>query len=161
MKKLADLIEKYLIRSIIFTLITLALVQGIMTKDPIRFYLSFSERLEGQTIEYPVNTIDSDSEDLALPVENPYALVTITIDKYSSLPNSKVIVNGKEITTFTEKEIQLKIMAGDVVEIDSTAYNFPVDYKITKVSDNLSFPEQGNTYTANGSLVMIGKVIVK
>lgn len=161
MKKLADLIEKYLIRSIVFTLIALVLVQGIMTKDPIRFYLSFSERLEGQTIEYPVNTIDNEQEDLTAPVENPYALVTISIDKYSSLPNAKVLVNGKEVSNFNEEEIQLKIMAGDVLEIDSTSYNFPVDYKISKVSENLSFPEQGNTYTANGSLVMIGKVIVK
>lgn len=161
MKKLADLLERYLIRSIVFTLIALVVVQGFMTKDPIRFYLSFSERLEGQTIEYPVHSIDNEQEDLTQPVENPYALITITVDKFSSLPNAKVLVNGKEITDFTDREVQLKIMAGDVLEIDSTSYNFPVDYNITKVSDNLSFPEQGSTYTANGSLVMIGKIIVK
>ncbi len=161
MKKFADLVEKYLIRSIVLSLVLLVLVQGIMTKDPLRLYLSWGERLEGQIIEYPVNTVDPEKEETNPAVESPYALMTITVDKYSSLPKAKIMVNGQEKMDFSQNEIQLKIMAGDVVEIDSTSYNFPVEYNITKISDNLSFPERGTAYTANGTIVMIGKIIVK
>lgn len=161
MRKFANLIEKYLIRSIVLCLVLLVLVQGMMTKDPLRIYLSWGERLEGQIIEYPVNTISDEEEETKQLVESPYALMTIAIEEYSTLPQAKIIINGEEKNDFTKKEVQLKVMAGDVVEIDSRAYNFPIEYHIIKVSDNLSFPERSKSYTAYGTIVMVGKIIVK
>lgn len=161
MKKFANLVEKYLIRSIVICLVLLVVVQGLMTHDSWRFYLSWGERLEGQVIEYPVNTTDKDREDNNLAVESPYALLTIAVEKYSGLPKAKLLINEKEVANFKNNEIQIKVMAGDVVEIDATNYNFPIEFKIDNVSENLSFPKTGDTYIANQSLVMIGKIIVK
>ncbi len=160
MRKFADLVEKYLIRSIALSLVLLVLVQGLMTSDTWRFYLSFGERLEGQVIEYPVNTGDGGWGTKTI-TESPYASLTVHIEKYLALPKAKILVNDKEVANFAQNEISLNLMAGDVVEIDTTSYNFPIDFKISQTSDNLSFPKQGNIYTANQSLVMIGKVIVK
>lgn len=160
MRRFADLVEKYLIRTIIISLVLLVLVQGLMTKDTWRFYLSFGERLEGQVIEYPVNTTDEDAESNA-PVESPYAILVISTENNLALPKAKVLVNNKELANFTQNEVQLNLMAGDIVEIDTTSYNFPVEFKITQVSDNISFPERDKSYTANQGLVMIGKIIVK
>ncbi|HZK44326.1 MAG TPA: hypothetical protein VFC73_08625 [Syntrophomonadaceae bacterium] len=161
MRRFIKLVEKYLIRSIVLALVLLVLVQGLMTKDSMRFYMSWGERMEGQVIEYPVNTTDEKRGDLDKSVESPYGLISISADKYLSLPKAKLLINGKEVKDFTQNELQFKIMAGDVVEIDSTAYNFPIDYNVSKVSNNLSFPETGQAYTANGTIVMVGKVIVK
>jgi len=62
---------------------------------------------------------------------------------------------------FSKKELTLQLMAGDVLEIDSSYYNFPIEFKVEKVSENLAFPRKDEIYTGNHDIVMIGKVVVK
>ncbi|WP_054696913.1 hypothetical protein [Syntrophomonas palmitatica] len=87
--------------------------------------------------------------------------MTISIDKFSSLPLAKVLVNDKEVKTFKQKEVQVKLMAGDKIEIDSSAYNFPIEYRIKDVSPNLAYPQKDAYFTVDQGIVMLGKVIVK
>ncbi len=135
-----------------------------MTHDPLRLYLSWSERMEGQVVEYPVagdaKTVNKDEPE-KLNVISPEAHLILGIEEFSSLPRSIVLVNGREKVRFNDKEVKLLLKAADVVEVDSRAYNFPVTYYIKNSSDNLAFPEKETLYTANQSIVMIGKVIVK
>jgi hypothetical protein len=72
-----------------------------------------------------------------------------------------VLVNGQEYASFDTSKVELKVNPQDVVEIDSTAYNFPVEYQVMSRSPNLAYPRQGQVYTANQSMVMVGKIIVK
>lgn len=165
-KKIINRIEKYLIRTIIFSLLVIVVVQGIMTHDPLRLYLSWSERMEGQVVEYPVasdaaNGTGNKQQPDILKARSPQAGIILTIEDFSSLPRTVVMVNGSEKARFKNKEVKLLVQAGDVLEIDSRAYNFPVKYKITNASANLSFPDRGTVYTANQGIVMIGKIIVK
>lgn len=165
-KKVITRVEKYLIRTIVISLLVIVVVQGIMTHDPLRLYLSWSERMEGQVVEYPVasnaanSTREKQQPDI-LKARSPQAGIILTIEDFSSLPRTIVLVNGSEKARFKNKEVKLLVQAGDVLEIDSRAYNFPVKYKIKNVSANLSFPDQGTVYTANQGIVMIGKIIVK
>lgn len=166
MRKFAERVEKYLIRSVVLLLLVLVLVQGLMTREPWRIYLSWGERMEGQSIEFPVNTIKGDAQSppqntLGQEIDSPYAKLTLSLDRFSSLPKALILVNDREIKSFEDREVTLELMAGDVVEIDSTYYNFPVDYHITMCSENMAFPEKGKIYTANQSIVMIGKIVVK
>ena len=50
MRKFFDRVERTLIRVIVIALVALVVVQGIMTNDQLRFYLSWSERMEGQAL---------------------------------------------------------------------------------------------------------------
>ncbi|HQA06651.1 MAG TPA: hypothetical protein PLM20_03560 [Syntrophomonadaceae bacterium] len=160
MRNFVNRIEKYLIRIIALSLAAVVLTQGFMTREPFRLYLSWGERLEGQLLEYPAVAERPDPVPPA-QVESPDAVLTIVIEKYSALPKAVILVNDKERTCFENREVTLEVMAGDTIEIDSTAYDFPINYRISSVSDNLSFPEKDSVYTANHSIVMIGKVIVK
>lgn len=161
MKKFIDRVEKGLIRFVVLSLLLMVLVQGLMTADPIRFYLSWGERMEGQNMQIPANTNQEDSTSAAQPIKSPQARLSIGADKYSSLPRAKILINGQEKYNLTDKKVTVEINAGDTIEIDSTAYNFPIDYKVMAVSSNLAFPNQGQTYTANQTIVMVGKIIVK
>lgn len=163
MRKFIAIIEKYLIRFIVIGFVVLVIAQGIMTNDPMRLYMSWGERMEGQSIEFPVSTgeIDTEQDNSSMQVNSPYAVLVLSIEKFSSLPNAVILVNGKEVQRFTDKEVRLKLIAGDVVEIDSSRYNFPVEYKVTNVSNNLAFPERGQVFTGNQGMVMIGQIIVK
>ncbi len=162
MKKFIEKVEKHLIRTIALAFIALIIVQGLMTHDNMRLYLSWGERLEGQAIDYPVNSEESDNgiEEME-EINSPYAILVLSVENFSSLPRAVILVNGKEQASFANDEVQLKLMAGDVVEIDASAYNFPVVFNVEKVSDNLAFPVADESYVCNHDIVMIGKIVVK
>ncbi|MEN6327213.1 MAG: hypothetical protein ABFD18_13565 [Syntrophomonas sp.] len=161
MPKFFEKVEKYLIRSIVLGFVLMIIVQGLMTQEPWRMYLSWNERMEGQNIEMPASTAYEKSKVSQANVQSPQAMLTISLQQFSSLPKASILVNGNVAGHFNEKEIKLQIDGGDVLEIDSTLYNFPVNYHIESVSENMAFPKRGADYTANQSIVMIGKVIVK
>ncbi|MEN6351790.1 MAG: hypothetical protein ABFD08_20690 [Syntrophomonas sp.] len=165
MQRFFDKMEKILIRSIVLGLVVLVVVQGLMTKEPWRIYLSWGEKMEGQSIGLPASSQKSDSLTAANKVKSklnsPQSQLTLSLEKFSSLPEASILVNGKKKADFTNKEVNIEVKAGDVLEIDSSLYNFPVDYQISKISNNLAYPDQGTVYTANQSIVMVGKVIVK
>lgn len=161
MRRFINRVEKYLIRLIVISLAAVVLIQGLMTREPLRLYLSWGERMEGQLFEYPAVTDHAQIAPPPAEVESPDAILSIKAVQFSALPKAVIMVNGKERTRFEEREVRLQVMAGDIIEIDSTAYNFPIDYRIETVSENLSFPEKNTEYTGNQSMVMVGKVIVK
>lgn len=152
--------EKYLIRLVVTGLVIMVTVQAVMTQDQYRIFLSWGEKLEGQAIKYPVNAVpETDSPEPA--VVSPEAVVVLALDKYSSLPKAVVMVNGQKKCTFSGSEVRLALKAGDVVEIDSRAYSFPVQFKVINLSANVAYPRQGQTWTVDQGLVMLGKIIVK
>ena len=161
MKNFINRVEKGLIRFIVLTIMVMVLVQGLMTIDPIRFYLSWGERMEGQIIQMPVTSTQENAYPAAAEAISPQARVVIEAGKFSSLPRAKVLINGQEKYNFSAKRVTIEINAGDTVEIDSTAYNFPIDYEIAAVSSNLAYPKPEQTFTANQTVVMVGKIIVK
>lgn len=162
MKKIIEKIEKYLLRLTILVFVALVVAQGLMTDDKMRFYFSLSERLEGQVIEIPATLEPQENAAIISDeINSPYALLLLAVEQYSALPKTAVLVNGKEEACFAEREVKLKVMAGDVIEIDSSAYNFPVEYKIKSVSENLVFPVKDQIYTGNHDIVMLGKIVVK
>ncbi|MGI6453854.1 MAG: hypothetical protein ACOX0E_10410 [Syntrophomonadaceae bacterium] len=161
MKKIARLIEKALIKIVVLAFVSLVVVQGLMTQDDFRFFMSLGERMEGQTIEFPVSAGERDEKARGLQISSPHALLTLSVKDVSSLPHAWVLVNGQKKAAFNNSELELEIMAGDVVEIDSTYYNFPVEYVIKDCSPNLSYPRKGEIYYTDQGIVMIGKIIVK
>jgi hypothetical protein len=161
LKNFINRVEKGLIRFIVLTIMVMVLVQGLMTIDPIRFYLSWGERMEGQTIQMPVTSTQENAYPADAEAISPQARVVIEAGKFSSLPRAKVLINGQEKYNFSAKRVTIEINAGDTVEIDSTAYNFPIDYEIAAVSSNLAYPKPEQTFTANQTVVMVGKIIVK
>ncbi|ABI68704.1 hypothetical protein [Syntrophomonas wolfei] len=166
MKRFVEKVEKFLIRAIILAVLIIVVVQGAMTQDSWRFYLSLGERMEGQTIEFPVNNFPADSpKNSANPnsqaLESPRAEITLQVEKFSSLPHAIIMVNGEERAKFTNGEVALELNAGDVVEIDTSYYNFPLSFIVKDCSSNLAYPEKGKTFTSNQSIAMIGKIIVK
>jgi len=162
LKKFIEKVEKYLIRTVALVFVGLIVVQGLMTHDNMRLYLSWGERLDGQAIDYPVNSAQQDNGKEEMEnINSPYGMLVLSLQKYSSLPRAVVLVNGKEQASFENDEVQLKLMAGDVVEIDASAYDFPVAFKVKQISDNLAFPVKDESYVCNHDIVMIGKIVVK
>lgn len=161
-KKFVNRVEKGLIRIVVMGVVFMVIVQALMTQEQYRIYLSWGEKLEGQSINYPVSvTQPAESEPSSSPMKSSQAVMNISIDVFSSLPKAIVLVNGKPAGNFSNRDVSIKLKDGDVVEIDSRYYNFPINYRIISISDNLAYPDKEKEYTGNQSIVMIGKVIVK
>lgn len=68
MKDFIDRVEKGLIRFVVISMVILVVVQGFMSVDPIRLYLSWGERMEGEQVQLPAaatktQTADPDVEE--------------------------------------------------------------------------------------------------
>lgn len=161
MKRLVERIEKILMRTIILGIILLVVVQGLMTNDPVRFYLSWAERMEGQTLELPAAGQQQIPEEDLTKAESPQAVMILSVSQFSSLPKAKVLINGEEKLVFNDREIEVACQGGDIIEIDCTEYDFPLEFTVKEASENLSYPPPGKIFTANNSIVLIGKIIVK
>lgn len=169
MKKYVNLVEKYLIRTIIVFLVAMVVIQGLMTRDDLRLYLSLGERLEGQYLGQPAlnknqeaaPSVQNDQPGENVARESPQAQLTIAIERFSSLPRAVILINHHPYREFTDKEMRLELAAGDIVEIDTTFYSFPVSFLVKETSSNVAYPEKNQTYQANQGIIMVGKIIVK
>lgn len=160
--KIMDEIGKRVVRFLIFGLVALVVVQGLMTNDSIRFYLSLGERLEGQEVTVPA-AVSSDSEEIGeIPcsTSSPGSFY-LELQDYTSLDKVRLLVNGQEIGRMSSSRVKLYVTSGDVIEIDTQAYNHPITLTITGVTPNLAFPEEGMTITSQQAVSMLGKVKVK
>lgn len=156
--------ERILIRLAALSLVLIVVVQGIMTVDPVRFYLSWGERLEGQNFDFPVQGVDYSQQrttiDESVHVPNE-AVIVFSIKDYEALPYAKILINGQEKKRFTSREVECVVRAGDRIEIDASYYHHRIDFIIKSGSPKLAYPCPGEIYTANGTVVMVGEVIVK
>jgi hypothetical protein len=96
----------------------LVFFQMFMGKEPIRFYLSFAEQMEGVPLS---------SQDLAVTSlrQKEVGEVKLKIDSYFILPGAAVYINGKKAAGFQEREVLLPVKAGDEIVLDGTAYPYP------------------------------------
>ncbi len=159
--KIMDEIGKRLVRFLIFGLVALVVVQGLMTNDNIRFYLSLGERLEGQEVTVPTAlTTDPGEEEIPCSTSSPGSFY-LELQDYTSLDKVRILVNGQEMGRMSENRVKLYVTSGDVIEIDTREYHDPITLKITSVTSNLAFPEDGMTFTSQQAITMLGKVAVK
>ena len=154
--------EKYLMRLVILCLVAVVVAQGLMTDDITRFYMSWSERLEGQNLPTPVvaendlylTTIEED-------ITSPQVLLTIKLNQYQSAPQAIILINGQSRYGFSRQKITFRVNAGDTVEIDTRDCPMPLEFTIDSGSNNLAYPNRGQVFSGNQSIVMVGKIIVK
>lgn len=156
-----DKIERVLVRLAVFGLMALVLVQGMMTHDSIRFYMSLGERMEGRKMDVSVAALkDLDVPQPETPVmASSYSgSFTLVLQDYTSLDQARVLVNGQVRGRFSNPCLKINVTPGDTVEVDTQAYRHPVRFRIEKVSSSLQFPVEGMTFTSD-QVTMIGKVV--
>lgn len=143
----------------IFGLVSLVVVQGLMTNDNIRFYLSLGERFEGREVTVTTAVTSDLDETLEIPcsTSSPGSFY-LELQDYTSLDKVRLLVNGQEIGGMSSSRVKLYVTSGDVIEIDTQAYNHPITLKITNVTTNLAFPAEGMTITSQQAVTMVGKV---
>jgi len=149
-------VEKVLIAGVILGLVLLIACQALLTIDPVRFYLNVAEKLEGKMVnfyeEFPETRVASGQ------YQSVFATVTIQIENFSSLEKAVLLINGKKVTDFRQKQVTVKVSPGDVLAIDGSFYIHELIFKVAAVSENVAQPEIGQVIRVKGDVVTIGEV---
>jgi hypothetical protein len=132
----------------------LVFFQMFMGKEPIRFYLSFAEQMEGVPLS---------SQDLAVTSlrQKEVGEVKLKIDSYFILPGAAVYINGKKAAGFQEREVLFPVKAGDEIVLDGSAYPYPITFQVSAVSQGVCWPPVNYRVRTDTSRVSLGKVRIE
>lgn len=159
-----DHFEIVIRRLAVLLAIVLVLVQGAMLNGDVRYRLSIGEQLEGRPVTEQSNrTIQAASDSVLTGEEmiSPWAEVEVEMLQFTSLPQAMILINGQWAGSFAEPKLRLRVMGSDDIEIDTSSYDFPVQFRINQASVNLVQPQVGDSYKSNHGRIFVGKVMVK
>lgn len=164
--EIAEGIEKLLFRLVVISLVVLLVVQVVMTDDRARSYLNALDRWEGNRVDPdqvasargPENAQSGQSRSAMAPVQG--FTVKVTLLTRPSAPDAWLLVNKSPAANFTSGEATSKVYPGDVIEINGAAYNEPLTFRVTGISDPEKLKEMklGNEATTRGGLAWLGEV---
>lgn len=132
----------------------LIVLQILLTQEPVRFYLSFAERLEG--VPWP-----GGEAAVVFPLPSATGEVKIRLCSYFSFPQAVVLVNGREVADFRDGEVAVKVHSGDEIMIDGSAYDCQLAFQVTAVSRGVVWPPVDYRVTTDASQVSLGKVWIE
>lgn len=140
-------LERALIRLVVATAALAMIVQAFLAHNPMEQPVTPVASLE-RTQPYLKNSAGV----LQTPV------VTLQLKNFSSLPLAKVLINGEPRGEFRDRYVTVFVREGDVLEIDGTRYNRPLDIEVLDVSREVIMPVAGARITVEGSVSPLGKV---
>ncbi|NLO89709.1 MAG: hypothetical protein GX088_05195 [Clostridia bacterium] len=152
-------IERFLIACAVLCFAFLVLGQALLALNPVDFYMDFAEKIEGEAVnfyeEFPEMRVTTQD------FQSVFATVTVQVENFSSLEKAVLLINGKEVSDFRNKQVTVKVNQGDVLAIDGTYYVHELIFKVVSVSENVEQPKKGQVVKVNGNVSMIGTVELK
>lgn len=143
-------VERWLLRAAALSVLLLVTVQVLLQHDPARGYLTYVERLEGQRLAEP-DAVP------ALAAPRTYVIV-IHLMSREEAARARLLVNGVPAGDFAQPRLQVQVRAGDVLEIDGSAYQETLRFRITATSRELVRPALGREIATRGDVRSLGTV---
>lgn len=163
MKKRLDQLGRFFLRTTIFIMVAVVVLQGAMTLGPMDLFMGWPQRMAGEDT-WMVNALyvsEQGDKDETQSVALQQTSVTLALKEVAALPYCRVLVNGETAACFQEKEVQLLLSAGDHVEVDATYYNFPVQIEVQEGAENLLYPRVKQCFEVQKGIVWIGEIQTK
>lgn len=140
-------LERILIRLVVATAVLVMIAQVLLAGDP------------PDQAAAPVTSLEQARPYLKNPegvTQSP--VVTLQLKNFSSLPLAKVLVNGEPRGEFRDRYVTVFVREGDLLEVDGTRYNRPLDIEVLDVSKEVIQPAAGTRIRVKGTIGVIGKV---
>lgn len=162
--KVEHLIDKLLLRLVVFMLCSLVAVQTALFMDSTRNYVSKTDMLEGEQLavnrpglaqETPVRTVLEPLQRLRRG-----KTLTISVLTPEKRPNVAVLINGQPAGNFQNGTVHLTVYENDYLAIDSARWNGFVRYKI-EGDAGILLPMNGIELETKGDSAAIGRVRFK
>lgn len=143
-------IERWLLRTAAFGVLLLVTVQVLLQQDPTRGYLTYIERIEGERLDEPAAIP-------ALAAPRTYVVVIHLISREQA-ERARLLVNGVPAGDFAQPRLQVQVRVGDVLEVDGSAYQETLRFRITATSRELTRPALGREIATKGDVRSLGSV---
>lgn len=162
--------ETLFIRAAIAFLFVLVVVQFFFLKDTTRSYLSYIDRLEGESvsIQMPLYSIkplyiSETSQAAANPLKTLRESKVIIVRMVTPRSSQSVFltVNGQTAGDFGSGDLKVTVFNGDYLEIDASAFSETAQFVTHIPNAGVAYPEDGMLIEAKGATVTIGKVKFK
>jgi hypothetical protein len=143
----SDRLERVLIRLVVAAAIIVMVAQALLTGNPVKEATA------------PVAAPDRQQPYLknsAGILQSP--VVTLQLKNYSTLPLARVLVNGESRGEFRDRYVTVFVREGDVLEVDGTRYNRPLDIEVLDVSREVVLPPAGTRIRVEGNISSLGQV---
>lgn len=153
--KLGNFIDKFLLKFTLLNLALLVIFQLVLITPNIGHRLNTALRLEGEPlaenklVEFAGNVTTA-----------PWATITLKLLTYVSLPDVKVLVDGKEIGDFLRNEVAITVKDGNIISIYNPNPYIPVTVIINKKTANVLEPSQNQGVEGTGTLYL-NPVVIK
>lgn len=135
-------IEKLIFGVVSFLFVVLVVVQVALIEPNVRTLLVVDSRYDGEILK---------------PEEFLYKTGTIELELLSSNFNENiyVLINGEIKTNFSTKSVIIPVKNGDVVEVDGSKYQSPIEVRIKGKSNNILGESINNKFTVNSNIEKI------
>ena len=87
--------------------------------------------------------------------------VVLELADYTELPEAFVLLNGEPVRNFTQKEVAVRVVRGDVISVDASAYEKAVRVRVKSVSSVIDPKTLHELTTLKQNSAVIGKVFLK
>lgn len=141
-------IDDWIFRLIIVMLLVLLVVQPVLILMPETGpYLNTALRLEGTPLK------DSDLVKITGEIAPaPWASLSLKILDYISMPQVKVIVDGREVGSFIKNEVTINIKHGNIIVIENPFPDIPITVIISRQTKNVTSPGLNSSVRGTGRL---------
>lgn len=142
------IIEYLLIRGVLFLLIALLAVQAGMFLEPSwRIQMNTALSMEGVPLAEEQLLAQAGGIEAA-----PWAVVSLRLLNFASLPEVAVLVDGQEMADFTYNEVTLNVRHGSIIAVRNSNPQMPVTVTLSKKTPNISQPAEGESVSGSGTL---------
>ena len=80
---------------------------------------------------------------------------------YTELPDLIVLVNGQPVQKFTQKQVTVRVIRGDLVSVDGSDYEKPITVRVKSVSSVIDSQTLQELTTVKQNSAEIGTVFLK
>lgn len=153
-KQLWSLIDKTAISLTMIVGIILIIIQVVLLINPgVSSKLNTALRLEGEPLK------EAEIIELAGGISTtPWASLSLRLVDYVSLPELKVLVNGKIVSDFLHREVTIPVKNGDIISIQGNR-DLYYDVEICKKTPNIKRPLIESRVSGKGIQVFSSVVI--
>ena len=87
--------------------------------------------------------------------------VVLELVDLTTLPEAKVLLNGRQVADFTDAAVTVRVANGDVLSVDTTAYELPITVRIKNVSSFIDVKELNEFTVITKEIAPLGKILFK
>lgn len=140
--------DRFLYRLALTVLVFMILIQAVMVIYPSSgLYFNTALRMEGKSLD-----LDDQVSLVGGISAVPWALLSLKLDDYISLPEVKILVDGEETGCFTHREVAINVKHGSVVSVYNPDRSRLITVTVSRKTPNVREPALGSSVSGSGTL---------